>query len=520
MRRPVLGRIEGPRGFGIGGAGILVISYDKTKGAPGEPLKCSATPAKPIRSDADGAFSITGLTTAKVTFRIVSYGYKDEQFTADSNSQDFKAVLRRISDEGMRYTVTCVDKDGRPVPDAHLRLLMDMQTDSSVERITQDALTDKQGTAKFHVEGPGGKFAFAYGYIVFDNEGYDLAIANFSASKDDNIDFVVHEPGESWRAQVLDQSGKPIAGAKIRISTWEGRDGAPSAGLTKGGPLEFSYQTGQDGRFELSRFSNKDKIVVEILAPFHHLEAACFDPETGYTYVGGWPMKTLRKSRNTGGVFRLTRGADIKGKVVVKETGKPPEQPCRITVTGILKKVGSRPPINVWAPVEPDGSFWLPGLQSFSTAFGLDALKPQERALIGKNELSWKMSFSSVNPANRKLVWPSPIAFDVKPGRTREVVVELTEGSLVKAKLIDGRTGELFSGGLTWTITRAGTAHRQHGSVGYDSMWAVYLPPGKFQVEFYNPMAGEAAPLRTIRVKAGETLDLGSLTLDLKRIGD
>jgi hypothetical protein len=129
------------------------------------------------------------------------------------------------------------------------------------------------------------------------------------------------------------------------------------------------------------------------------------------------------------------------------------------------------------------------------------------------------MSFSSVNPANGKLVWPSPIAFDVKPGRTREVVVELTEGSLVKAELIDGRTGELFSGGVNWTITRWGTAHRQHGSVGNDSTWAVYLPPGKFQVEFYDPSAGESAPLRTIRVKAGETLDLGSLTLNLKKIG-
>ncbi|UCC99419.1 MAG: M48 family metalloprotease [Phycisphaerales bacterium] len=513
------GRVVNEQNEPVGGAVIHVISRARTKGATGELQKCSMAPAKPIRSDVAGAFSITGLTTEKVTFKTVSHGYKDREFTADSNSQDFKVVLKRISDEGMRYEVNCVDKDGRPVPDARLRLLMDIQTDSSVERITQDALTDKQGIAKFHVEGPGGKFAFAYGNIVFDNPGYDLAIAFIAASKDENIDFVVHKPGKSWRARVLDQAGKPIAGARVRIGTWEGRDGAGVVGMRKGGPLELSYQTDQDGWFELSRFSNKDKISVEIVAPFYHLQAACLDPETGYTYVGGWPIERIRKSRNTGGVFRLTRGGDVRGKVIVKETGKPPAQPCRISVTGILKKVGSRPPKTYWVPVEQDGSFSLPALQSFSTAFGLDTLKPQERARVGKNELSWKMSFSSVNPANSKLVWPSPIAFDVKPGQTKEVVVELTEGSLVKAKLINGRTGKLFSGRLHGTITRPGKGHRQYESVGSDGTWAVYLPPGEFQVQFVDATAGEQGPLRTIRVKAGETLDLGSLTLNLKAIG-
>jgi hypothetical protein len=170
-------------------------------------------------------------------------------------------------------------------------------------------------------------------------------------------------------------------------------------------------------------------------------------------------------------------------------------------------------------PVEPGGSFLVPAMRSFSTAFRLDTLKPQERALIGKNESSWKMRFSSVAPANRKLVWPSPIAFDVKPGQTREVVVELTEGSLVKAKLIDGRTGKLFSGGVNATITQRGTNYLQHTSVGNDGTWAAYLPPGKFQVDFHNLTPYETGPLRTIRVKAGETLDLGSLTLNLKRPG-
>ena len=62
----------------VGGAFIHVVYRNKTEGDPDGPQKCSTTPTKSTRTDVAGAFSVTGLTTEKVTLRMISYGYKQD----------------------------------------------------------------------------------------------------------------------------------------------------------------------------------------------------------------------------------------------------------------------------------------------------------------------------------------------------------------------------------------------------------------------------------------------------------
>jgi hypothetical protein len=235
------------------------------------------------------------------------------------------------------------------------------------------------------------------------------------------------------------------------------------------------------------------------------------DGETGYTYLSGWPVKSYRKSRDTKGVFRLYPGADLKGKVVFKETGAPfTNQHSRMTATGGPAFVRSRPPMSIWTPIEKDGTFYIQGLSSLRNIFGVDSMELKDRARLKKDDLMWKIQFSSSDPEAQKYVMASPIAIDIQTGESKEITVELVEGSLIKGKVIDTATGKPPRDWLRVVITQPNSPFSKYCHVSHDGTWKTYLPPGEFILGYF----GEAVKTKkqssqTIKVKQGETLDCG-----------
>lgn len=468
-----------------------------------------AVPIVPLSANDQGRFSIPGLATGAVTFQVFAMGHKEGSFTAASDAKDFVAVLPTVAGRGVHYQATVVDESGRPVAGARVRLVLKVvHTGDVEERISRETCTDDQGAASFDVKPAGKSVHWGGGHVLLDQEGYDLAIGSADISKDQTYQFVARKTGTPWRGRVLDERGRPAVGVLVQVVNWIGPNDVSSRGIPVLGLLDYSFRTDREGRFELARFNRKDDVRMGLTMPLHVPIQADFEGETGRTTIVGDLSK-----RDTRSVFRLMPGGDIRGKVVLKETGQPFAKPGRVTVTALVQ-LPTRPPVSRYALVQEDGSFHIAGLVPFRAALALDYLTPKERAKIRGANLNWVMRYESTDPEGKNYVWADPPSFDIRNGMTRDVVVELVKGSLVKGRVIDRAKNTAPAGSFTITATKPGSSYTAHYlGPKSDGTWAMYLPPGRHELQFHIFGQQYETQKRSIRVVEGETLDCGTLAL-------
>jgi hypothetical protein len=468
---------------------------------------------EPRRVSSDGQFTFMHLPPGDVTLYAIAPGCRTARLTAPTDAIDFTVTMARLTDVGARYNIAVVDENEEPVAGARVRLLMKVfETGATQSNISSETRTDAQGKATISYKPERETVRQAMRMIVCDRDGYDLAMGFVYASSDSDLRFVLRKSGDPWRGRVIDEAGRPIDGATVEVKT----TGTPIGPLLS--LLDAQFKTGPDGRFELSRFSSKDRISADISAPLHCPVTACFDESTGYTYVGGWPTEKSQKKRNTNGVFRLARGADVVGRVVHKETGKPfAYSQSRIKVEGHLatrdgKGIRSRAPIGKYSPIAEDGSFRIQGLVPIRDAFRLDSLPAEDRARIDDGGVTWILRFSSTHPEGKRYIWGSPPAFDIQVGETKEVLVEVEEGTLVTGTVLDAKTGKPPLDWVRFEVTNPRTSFSAWGSPRQhdgSTNWEIYLPPGEFQLKYCGPGTGGGDVGRTIAVEPGKTLDCG-----------
>ena len=126
--------------------------------------------------------------------------------------------------------------------------------------------TNVRGKAQFDVpvgdenKFPNGTESFL---IQCDAEGHDLAFRNIPSNEDVSVQLVIRKGTAHWRGTVVDEQGKPIAGATVRVSTvCEGMAGNPTSYAFFGGgededndPLHLAVAADRNGHFELTRLS-------------------------------------------------------------------------------------------------------------------------------------------------------------------------------------------------------------------------------------------------------------------------
>lgn len=310
------------------------------------------------KTDRHGRFGITGLAPGTVTLGVVTPGtYKRDEYTANTDCIDFVARLRRLEHAGAEYRVTVVDEDGRPQPGARVRLLAKEFSRAEAFALTTETRTNEQGLAVFQVRPDLKDIYNGLGHLVLDQEGCDLAIKFIALTRDENVKFIARKSGQHWRGRVVDQAGAPLAGARVRVCTWDGAGEVHSADLYSLGLLDYTFLTDRDGRFELGRFSVKDRVTVKISLPLHCPVEGRFDPELGCYSLGEKPPRPPaglpRKTSTNEGLFRLAAGGDIRGQVLDKKTGKPFTRGGRIDIEGMLPRIQTRAPIDRWTRVAP-----------------------------------------------------------------------------------------------------------------------------------------------------------------------
>lgn len=407
-------------------------------------------------------------------------------------------------------SATIVDDNNKPLAKIRVRLFYKSLNAPSTA-LELEKRTDVQGKVAFDFE----KVEKGYGQLICDEPGYDLAFACVAPPPVATaVSIVLHKSGEPWRGKVVDEEGKPVTGADVRVGSWSQgpfrEENATSGSMHPALDLpDLRCRTDANGEFTLDRFSRNDSLGVNVSAPLHMSIEAVFDGQTGFTYIGGWPVEKMRASRDTKGVFTMYQGADLRGRVVMKSTGKPFPfaENSRIDVTANIP-LQSRSPITRWSWLQPDGSFVIRGLQPFNQAMRLSSLSAEEVAKIAGEKKLWQVRFSSSHAEGRKYVWPDPIDMDIELGETREIVIAVEEGIRVSGRVIDAGTKESPTAWCRIEVTQpANPSFHVYTSITKDGSWETYLPVGEFTLHYY----GEAikGTNTNIVVKPGQPVDCG-----------
>ena len=431
----------------------------------------------PIKSDKNGEFAINRLAYGNFEFTIRAKGYKNKKIKAFSDSIDYEVILESAG-EGTTYRITVVDEEEKPIANAPVTLQMTLYGRMWKEReeiIT--AKTDAEGKAEIAYKLPQG-LSHGFGNIFSDTEGYDLAFWRVSTKEDANVKLMLRKGGEYWNGCVLDQlTQKPIAGAKILILYFdqEFNKNLNSSASFFGQEKQIIFTTDANGKFELKRFNKKDNVSFHILASgYEKISVASFEIQ------------------KMGNVFRLLPGATIKGKLVFKGTGEPFKKKKEVALDQTSHEKG--------------GGDWETCTTSEDGAFIVDTLKPGE----------YKISLYNFKPEDRRFICIIPPKVNAQIGKTVETVLEIEEGTPVKGKLIDSKTGKLPDVwisvfGCIKSIDDAFTGTR----VNENGTWEIYLPEGTSRLGYGMTGIKEPKIVMPITVEKGKTYD--NILIDISK---
>ena len=484
------------------------------------------------RSDTRGEALLAPSRSGKADLKVYKGGFKSGEFEIRSGATEFEAVLARISEVGTRIRGYVVDERDRPIVDARVRLYLSVSSPSdTVRRLDrQEARTDADGRVEFFYR-PKGKGEGGSGTLVLDEKGYGLAFASGSLWGDFEKRLLAWRSVMPLRGRVLDEEGNALPGAKVEVNQWAGRDGrgCPLRRVAEVSELSLLTEADENGDFEFSRFSGRDVVEVSIRAPLRQEEIISWRPPMGwarmFSVVNLKPENPIE--RLPGGVVRLQPGGDITGKVVVKGTDKPPVGYTCIHPILVPHDMRSCRRAISSVPVQEDGTFYVQGLPPFSEMCqrGPAARGGMNGEPVSAGDLRWWVQFRPMMPICEQYVWPNPVTLTLEPGQTRNVLVEVEEGTLVSGSFLDKRTGRPPEFLMTCRATQAGTPFVYFGKHRrYDGRWEIYLPPDTFEIAFNPGIAsswqGEGSHDRTVTVEKGKPIECGVHWTQLDKIID
>jgi hypothetical protein len=361
-----------------------------------------------------------------------------------------------------------VDDDDKPLVNIpiHLRMSKRGKDEKEFQKEMLQVQTDNEGIARFELELDFDKYFYGGAMIECDIEGHDLACVRANLREEIDLVLKVHKSEQYWQAQVLDmETGKPIEGATAQVRGMRIENTGDYAFFEEEQGME--YESDSQGNIKFSRFSNKDGISVEILAPNYAKE-----------------QKWLSPDGPDDNVFSLARAGIITGKVTRTDAGELPEG-IRVLLEMIS---GNR--IRESLPVEKDGTF------------SYDHCKPG----------NYKLSARSSSEEGRKLICCSDCEVEVKTGQTFDVVIEIEKGIPVGGTMIDAATGKPISD-REYAYVRSSDG-QSYSQISEDGSWELYLPEGEHtimyrckdmnrQEEFKQLKLEKGKPVKDLVIKVG-----------------
>jgi len=325
------------------------------------------------------------------------------------------AVLLAAVLPALAITGTVVDRKGKPVPNAQVELC---RLNGKVEAVTTDA------KGSFSYSPPNGKDA-KFSSIVVTAPGYAYfsSIGAYRLLQTELVNLVLW-PEKKLRGKVLDENGKPVAGAKVALERinassrngyqlyLNGRQWKKGQDWSEGVVQEVT--TGPDGTFTLDG------------AP---------DP-SGLDFLNGVLEVTAD------GRALITQNLDedlVRGTLVITD---PLECKLQGTVYGPDKS----------GPVTGGVRLSIPGsggrsMDGRSVEVGKDGRYSFSKLPAGSFKLIlsdvFEQEYDTKKPTGAKKSWVlSAVPLDLVAGKTQTLDVNLAEGVLIKGKVVDSATGK------------------------------------------------------------------------------
>ncbi len=418
-----------------------------------------------IATNAKGEFEIPRMAAGNVQLHVSAKGYKGSWFTTATDNVDFVARLNKAEGQ-CELRIVVVDEDGKPIAGAPVSLKNGSQNlpieDMSVK-------TDETGAAKVELPvvemTPGNRPIVA----VCDMEGRDFGLAAIPLNEEGDVKMVVKKSGLPWRGRVTDDEGRPVVGARIQVvsvdlageETW-----VPIRGLAQPNP-DFQNVippaiTDADGRFELKR-----------LGGYGMVQANC--SARGFVEHSF----NLSAATDAGGKQKevaLLAACEVKGKVVIKGTGKAPaEKP------GMMINLRPAGPGN-WVQMQA-GAGWQ----------------------FGSNEVGagmYQVQIQPMEPRTARYVCTEPPMVDVKKGTTTEIVIEVEEGIRLAGKLLDAKTEKAIQGTILARLIGDESDTQTFAHAEEDGRWLLYVPrEGEYQLLYYVQGARQYKVFGNVKVE-------------------
>jgi len=411
-------------------------------------------------TDEKGEFEIARLAPGEVELTITAKGYLTKRCRTETDSFDFEAVLR--PDTGQRSNqVKVVGDDDKPLANVpvHLRVSKREKDEKEYKKEMMQAMTDAEGIVKFELQLDSDKYVYSGGMIECDLEGYDLACVRANLREELDLVLKVHKSDRHWQAQVLDMNtGKPIEGATARVIGMQIENSGDYAFFEEEQGMEFDSDS--QGNIQFARFSIKDRISVDVLAP-------------GYSKEQKW--LSARSSDDT--VFRLSRAGTITGKVTLTDAGEVPDG------FRILLEMTSDRRVREYVPAEKDGSFTC------------DHCKPGY----------YKLTADSTSEEGRKLICCSDCQVEVKAGQTVDVVIEMEKGTSVSGTMIEAATGKPpAEREYAYVRTAEGRTQSEYSQIKEDGSWELFLPEGEHRIIYRCRGMNLQKDFKQIKVEKGK----------------
>ena len=417
-----------------------------------------------VFTDEDGRFRLENLTDGLALFHVYKKGCRTKYLWAPTDTADMEAVLRPSSEVGL-CEVQVVDDAFRPVSKVPVRL--DFAARDSSELLTsRTALTDAEGRVEFTVHDYGDDVR-AYGTIRCDADGYDLAYGDVSDSSDAQVKLVLHESGPCWSGQLVDPQQKPVAGAKLYLTSMSQRVKTPQRTTVQSlgqssfeDPCERTLvsRTDANGRFVLHRLNRKDFVRVAVKARGFKSEELDFSPEED----AGQILQADGVVTAEGHVFQLSPGVTVVEGVLIDSASGNSLPEALIT----FRRVDSHARR---VRAEADGTFVIGDLEPGEYVPVIESVKD-----VG----DWRYVCA-------------PETLPAEAGQTMRVKLKAREGIVLKGRLIEAMTQQPPSADRAFVCARLRSGHTiSTQRVAGDGTWELVLPPGPVDL-YYSVFSQE-----------------------------
>ncbi len=165
------------------------------------------------RTDADGVFVIEEVDPGKIELIVQAEGYRHTQVSSlvvepERDLEDIRVVL----EPGATVSGRVTDATGRPVADAMVMLADSGRLYSGIQ---QSGITGADGRYRLNGIAPGPRS------VTARHERYRAATREIEVELGNNVLDLVFEGGATVSGRVVDESGQPVVGAGVSLSTSE-----------------------------------------------------------------------------------------------------------------------------------------------------------------------------------------------------------------------------------------------------------------------------------------------------------